>query len=172
VIQDPLPWTEELADAISRCEQAWREHPGASTDWLTLQAEKAVFLTAFVARKLMDSGRVPAGICGRSVEVGLVEPHSAVGVHIGYVSWRELDSIYDFDTGATRRLSMRQLFDQLIHSYVFLVVGAYDSSVDDPYGLYFNSDRSRDHELLYLGWETYKQLIGAVEQATIPRDGT
>lgn len=167
-----MPWTEELADAISRCEQAWQEHPEASIDWLTLQAEKAVFLTAFIARKLMDSGRVPAGVCGRSVEVGVVEPHPAVSERSGYISWRELDSIYNFDSGATRRLSLRQLFDQMIHSHVFLVVGAYDSGVDDPYGLYFNSDKRHEHELLYLDWETYKQLIGAVERGAVPRDGT
>ena len=171
MIQNSLPWAEELSDAIARCEQAWFDHPDASIDWLTLQAEKAVFLTAFIARKLMDSGRVTTEVGGRSIDVGVIEPHPAVMDRLGYVSWQELDRLYDFETGATRRLSFRRLLDQLIHSHVFLVVGAYDSGLDDPYGLYFNSDKNRERELLYLDWETYKQHIRLVEKEATSRDG-
>jgi hypothetical protein len=53
----------------------------------------------------------------------------------------------------------------LIHSYVFLVVGAYDSGVDGPFGFYLNSDKRRERELRYLDWESYKQIVRAVARA-------
>jgi hypothetical protein len=167
VIQDSQPWTEELSHAITSCEQSWIENPQASVEWLTLQAEKAVFITAFIIRKLMDSKRIEEHVCNSSIDVGVTQVQSATMEFPSYLTWQELDRYYDFDASANRRLSLRQLTNQLIHSYAFLVVGAYDNGVNDPYGFYFNSDNTRKNELLYLDWQGYKNIIRSVKRGTI-----
>jgi hypothetical protein len=126
-----------------------------------------VFISAFIIRKLMDSRRIEEHVCHSSVDVEVVQVQSPTMEFPSYLTWKELGGYYNFDSSTSRRLSLRQLSNQLIHSYAFLVVGAYDSGVDNPFGFYFNSDKTRMNELLYLDWQGYKEIIRRVERGTI-----
>src|SRR5690242_15565248 len=108
VIQDARPWKEELVDEIERCELSWTEHPDRSIEWLTLQAERAVFLSAFIIRKLMDSGKLAPEVESLNVRVG-VSP-ATVMPSVEYLSWDALDQHYDFDMSVPDKdLSLRRL---------------------------------------------------------------
>ena len=167
VIRDPQPWTEELRRTISQCERSWAANLHASEEWLTLQAEKAVFVSAFIIRKLMDSNKFEPHVKQLSVTAGLVSIRQPAAELPSYLTWQEVDEYYDFERISELALRLRDLVNRLIHSYAFLVVGAYDSSVDDPFGFYFNSDHTRIDELLYLEWATYKEVVRRAEDGVI-----
>lgn len=163
MIRDPGPWTKELRRAISRCERSWLKYPQASEEWLALEAEKAVFLSAFIIRKLMDSSRLLPAVKNQTVPVSIVGAQRSLAELPRYLSWHDAHEYYDFDTDSDRDLPLRDLVNRLIHSYAFLVVGAYDGGATDPAGFYFNSDENRRRELLYINWDAYKIAARLVE---------
>ena len=146
------------------------KNPQASEDWLALQAERAVFVSAFVVRKLMEGHKLVPAVENSTVSVGIVAAQRTLAELPNYLSWHDADEYYDFDTFSDGDLPLRHLVNGLIHSYAFLVVGAYDGGATDPAGFFFNSDKNRLNELLYVTWEDYKVAIGRVEQGTRAHD--
>jgi hypothetical protein len=142
------------------------KHPEASEEWLALQAEKAVFLSAFIIRKLMDSNRLAPALAELPVPVDVVDRQRPGAVLPIYLSWRDADEYYDFDTNLHRKLPLRSLVNRLIHSYAFLVVGAYDGDATDPSAFFFNSDKTSG-ELFHVQWEEYKLAVQLVRRGTI-----
>jgi hypothetical protein len=137
----------------------------AEDDWTRrcrdMQMERAVFLTAFIVRKLMESGKLSLQVETRTIEVMSYPirdrrlPDS--------MNWERIERLYDLTKEQAKRVRLRDLLNWIIHTYVWVERAETDHAGGAYFtGFYCNSDRTRGLELLYVPWSAYKRALWAV----------
>lgn len=168
MISDSGPWKQELQRTIDRCEREYqqlsrqRHLPEWEQRVLNQRAEKAVFLSAFIVRKLADSLRLSVEVEDSNIKVTRYPsrnpeegPHST--------NWDRIHQFYDLDSPRPDRVPVRHLINWIIHSFAFLHEVRSDlagGAVLEAF--YVNSDRTRKKDLLRVGWADYRVLIDEI----------
>jgi hypothetical protein len=141
VIDDPVPWKEELVKAAQRLEAKTQQTRWTGrTDYLI---ERDFIVSAYTMRKLIEAHNVSDAVRLRQFPVRRFEltgdppdplcPDVAVS--------------YDLDNGRRRRLSVAELCHEIIHSFVFTFFCGETADLFD--GVFVSSDRDK-HEYIYL----------------------
>jgi hypothetical protein len=129
-----------------------------------MQMEKAVFLSAFIIRKLIDSNRLSEEVEKSKTPVQihpLTDPDAAPDS----MNWEKIDDFYDLDHAEMRSVPLRELINWLIHSFTLLIdVRSAHAGGLIPTGFWCNSDRTRRRELVRVGWTDYQELLRRVIQ--------
>ena len=121
--------------------------------------EKHVFVSAFVVRKLFDSHKVTDRLRTQALEARFFPAKQEVlGGITSAIGKTYLDEVYDLATSEVRPIGARELFNQIIHSFFFVLAS---SDVDETF-LYFNSDRTKGDFVVELPMSRYVQLLRAI----------
>ena len=168
VIWDSGPWKQELVRTVDRCEREYQQlsRQRALPDWEQRvhhqRAEKAVFLSAFIIRKLMDSLRLSVEVEDGVIEV-LRYPLRNMGDAPHSTNWDRIHEFYDLDSPRRNDVPVRHLINWIIHSFVFLLEVRSDLAGGQVFeAFYVNSDRTRKSDLLRIHWAEYRGLIDEV----------
>jgi hypothetical protein len=162
------PWKLELYRLVLRCERQFNQLSRVrdQTWWedavQNLQMEKAVFLSAFIVRKLIDSNRLSMQVEESQAQVQ-IHPPLDPEIAPDSMNWEKIERFYDVDHPDVQSVPLRQLVNWLIHSFTFLIDVRSDHAGGlVPAGFWCNSDRTRRHELVRVGWTDYKELLRRV----------
>jgi hypothetical protein len=162
------PWKLELYRLVLRCERQYNQLSRVPhKDWWegavqTMQMEKAVFLSAFIVRKLIDSNRLSTQVEESQTQVQ-IHPLLDPAVAPDFMNWEKIETFYDLDHAHVRSVPLRDLVNWLIHSFTFLIEVRSDHAGGSvPTGFWCNSDRTRRRELVRVGWTDYKELLRRV----------
>ncbi|MCY4532693.1 MAG: hypothetical protein OXC84_10250 [Gammaproteobacteria bacterium] len=152
MIWESEPWKRQLRRAARRLRRVRRRR--RSTERALAVVEREVFVGCYVVRKLFDTLKVSdltkALVCEVTCYAN-IEP-------VTDFNWHRLDQLYDLDNGVTRSLGVRELCNQVIHSFVFMV-GGDGSGID---GVWLSSDRKRDEEVLFVPLEVLIEVFQMV----------
>lgn len=162
------PWKLELRRLVDRCElqyvqmsriplRGWWEDAEQ-----LMQLEKAVFLSAFIVRKLVESGRLSMQVEALAVSV-TTYPARGPAMTPDPGNWEQLERFYDLHAGREESVPMRHLLNWVIHSFVFLVEERSDLAGGRvPAGFWCNSDRSKARDVVRVGWRQYRGMLDRV----------
>jgi hypothetical protein len=133
-------WKEELVKVADRLESKTKQRRWtARTDYLI---ERDFVVGAYALRKLIAARDVSnavthAPIPVRRFVVNAIPPPSA----------GDISEFYDFDNGSRKTLSIEELCDEILHSFVFeFCCGETDDLFD---GIFLSSERNKN-EFVYL----------------------
>jgi hypothetical protein len=165
VIWESAPWKVDLIRTVDMCESQFSRMSRVKhlSSWAAVvrdqQVEKAVFLSAFIVRKLMDSHRLSAEVEDGEVHVKMFPPGTAERVPDS-LNYDRLTDFYDMEKGRRASVPLRQLVNWIIHSYVFVHEVRSDLAGGSlVVGFYFNSDLSRDRQLVRIDWVEYRRVL-------------
>jgi hypothetical protein len=131
VIDDPVPWADELVKVADRLEAKTKQTRW--TDRTGYLVERDFVLSAHAMRKLIESHAVSDELGQRQFPVRRFE---------------SMGNSYDFDNGRRNTLSVLDLCHEIVHSFVFeFCCGETDDLFD---GVYVSSDRQNKHVYLVL----------------------
>ena len=126
--------------------------------------EKFVFVSAFIARKLMESKKLSDELEGKALHLQGY-PRINHNKQIDFLNWHQIDRFYDFAKSKTATLLPRDLFNTIIHSFVFTLV---TSDMGHGYeGFLFNSDRTKDAIIYKVSFRDYFELMQSVREDDI-----
>jgi hypothetical protein len=124
-----------------------------------VRVEKFVFISAFIMRKLFEVRKISDEMARSELNV-LSFPRSNPGRRIHRMNWDRIDLHYDLGRATSRKVPVRTLCNQLIHSAVFLCgTGEADGQVE---GFYITSDDQKESRLLYVDLEIYCEVVERV----------
>ncbi|MBZ0122125.1 MAG: hypothetical protein K8H88_34345 [Sandaracinaceae bacterium] len=132
-------WKDDLlkrADSLAKRANQ-RRWPDASL----AKIEQDVMLIAYSTRKLMEAGKLSNQTAATAVPVS---SYAAIGKPVHRMNWHRLDELYDVANPSATSISVKDLCNQIIHSYVF-VVSAGENGLE---GFLVASDRDRNKRLL------------------------
>ena len=156
MIHESTPWKRELRRSASML-STWRRKPHTELGYVLL--EKHVFLSAFIVRKLVDSHKVTDALRVRPVEARFFPAKKDVLGGVTSAAGKAfLDDVYDLETSEVRSISVRDLVNQIIHSFFFAIV---PGDAEETF-LFFNSDRTKGEFVIELPMSCYAQLLRGI----------
>jgi hypothetical protein len=156
MIYESTPWKRELRRSAIML-SVWCKKPPTERGYFLI--EKQTFLSAFVVRKLFDSHKITDAIRSQSVALEFFPAKlNVLGGMASAFGKSYLDEVYDVETSETRSLTVREIVNQIIHSFFFVV----DSKGTDETFLFFNSDRTKGNFVVQLPLSRYVQLLRSI----------
>jgi hypothetical protein len=153
MIEEDLYWRADLTKFSERLKKRYAE-PRWSKRSL-YEIEKDVFLSAYVIRKLIQSGKVDRAVSGLNYRIKQypIKPGAVPSTNP-----KTFTSTYDIYRGHDQTLSVEKLCDQFVHSYIFspLIINRSHGVV---FGIYFASDRESKRGLYYISLVRVIEII-------------
>jgi hypothetical protein len=160
MIWESHPWREELERIADRLD-SWREGYDDEDERTSFEQERDVVLSAFILRKLIEAKKLSTELVAATVNTDAYPLIERVPDHM---NWHRIEEFYDLDRPGRRTLTVEQLCNQFIHSFIFMVETSYDEN-DPPNtpvelrGFLVSSDRQRSSVLLRVPLNDYVKLL-------------
>jgi hypothetical protein len=155
MIYDSSHWKDELLETATRLESiSVRRRP---SEKLLVEFEKTMFLAAYVVRKLMDAKCISTDKESCPIPV---RTYRAIGKPVTLLNWHRITDHYDLETPCDTSLPLRDVCNQLIHSYVFLPLTA--SKTGPVRAVLISSDRERNRQLYELGLAAFAEILRGI----------
>ncbi len=153
MIQDSIPWKDELLKVAKRLEakakqRRWTERSG-------FLVERDVMVSAYAIRKLIEGFKVSDALAARQLPVTRFDLRGSKAPDVldKYEFWEH----YNLDHGIRETLSVIGLCNQLIHSWMWSISADEQTTLFN--GLYVSSDRQRKRSIYFLSISDLIQLI-------------
>ncbi len=106
------------------------------------RCEQSIMLGFYSVRKLIQSAKLTLDVSRSGVQV---QCYRATGRTIHLLNNHGLEDLYDLETPSKRTISVGDLCNQIIHSYVFSIIRSEEGGL---FGFVVASDRDRNKELI------------------------
>ena len=162
MIEDALQWKEELGAVADRLEAKTKQSRWAGRTGLLI--ERDFILSAYAMRKLVESTDVSAALRDCRVPVRRYEltgppPDSD-----------DIANSYDFENGRRSALSVKDLCDQILHSFAFTFFCGETADLFD--GIYVSADHAKKAHLYLVLASDYIALCSDMANEKRPHPGS
>ncbi|MFJ8152514.1 hypothetical protein [Streptomyces sp. NPDC094468] len=162
MIQESGPWRVELLGTAERL--AKRKSQRRWTDRTEFLIERDVMVGAYSVRRLKESFKVSDNLANRTWPVRVHDPCGPVAdVHNSHKIW----DLYDLENGRDVELSLTNVCNQVIHSWVWGFSVQEDGCGLD--GIFVSSDKKRKKCLYFLSIDMLVDLFRSVGEEDIYR---
>lgn len=160
MIQDSVPWRVELLATAERLEK--RKFQRRWTDRTGFLVERDVMVGAYSVRRLKESFKVSDDLLKRTWPVRIYEP---CGLPSDVSNNHKFWDLYDLQKGRDAELSLTNICNQVIHSWVWgFAAGVGGSGLD---GIFVSSDRKRKKCLYFLSVDMLVGLFRSIGEEEI-----
>lgn len=157
MIFESSPWKSDLLRYLRQF-QTWSDKIGTQRGGFYV--ERAVFLSAFIVRKMMENRKVSDAIRDRSIRCTAYPALRPLSDRVSrFFGVSDPSKDYDMCKPAEVRISAYDLMSEIMHSYVFM------PAVDDRdrcTGFLVNSYNKQDHRLLSVERIDFERLLADV----------
>lgn len=160
MINDSVPWKEELLKTASRLER--KKQQKRWTERSSFLVERDIMVGAFAVRRLRESYKISDNLAARSFAVRC---HRQAGKMPDVWNRYEVWDLYDLTTSKEVHISLVDLCNQIIHSWIWTFsVDEADGLLD---GILLCSDRKRRSCLYYIDVDLLIDLFRSVGREDI-----
>lgn len=139
MIWDSVPWKNGLLKSAQYLSKAKKQKRFGE-----YRAEREIFISFYAIRKLIESNKLSNEI--KSLNY-LLNSYRFIGKGITKLNWHHLDRHYDLRNPVKERISLGELCNQVIHSYVFMFSIKECGSMN---GIYICSDWKRSKTIYHI----------------------
>jgi hypothetical protein len=148
------PWKQELGRLLSSLSK-WSSKPESSRAEFYIQ--RAVFISAFVMRKLMENRKLTDAVRDRSIRCNAFRPLRPISGRIStFAGLANVTDDYDMQKPEQITMSSFDLMSEIMHSYVFKIVL---DDQDQMVSFLVNSYNKRDDRLLEIDRKSFEKIL-------------
>ncbi|MGY4235968.1 hypothetical protein ACVIIW_004915 [Bradyrhizobium sp. USDA 4449] len=162
MIFESFPWKKEV-ERLLKSLRKWSSKP--TSERAEFYIQRAVFLSAFILRKLMENRKVTDPVRDRSVRCKAYRALRPVSDRVSTFSGlADVNDDYDLTNPEEATLSCFDLMSEIMHSYVFKIV--VDEQAKSIVSFLVNSYNRRDNRLLEIDLRLFESvLIDAIQDS-------
>ena len=157
MIWESAPWKIDVAKRVGRVRR--RSHQRRSTESSLLRIEQDVFNIAYSIRKLLEAKKMSDE--AETVTIAAVEYPLRDGTLPDVLNWQKLEELYDLDAPSTAAMTLRELCNQLIHSFVSIR----DMGVNA--GFFVASDRARKRSVFRVRMNAFCDVASVIAEDAV-----
>jgi hypothetical protein len=162
MIFESFPWKMELKRHLLLLRK-WSKN--AKTKRARFYLERAVFLSAFILRKMMENRKLTDAVRDRSIRCEAFRPLRSISDRISRFSGTDTDD-YDMTKSETITISAFDLMSEIMHSYVFIHILDDRDHVTE---FLVNSYHKRDDRLLAIAKQDFENILDDAIQDDVRR---
>lgn len=155
MIANSVYWKNEIKTIINKLSTI---NSKKFTNKTYYQIEKYFFQTAYLIRKLYQSGKISDSLFKKDIVLYYYEPIK----HINRKSWWDIYELYDFEAPIKCSIQLKYLLEQFIHSYTFIPIYNYDDKMETIKSIkciLFHSDKERNKKTYLITVEHYIDIL-------------
>lgn len=160
MILDSFVWKSELNKDLRivkrRLQKAKFSDEPKKYEIATISIEKFSFTSAFIIRKLVESKKLSDEFESASVQMQSFQRINQENT-IHLFNRHRIDEFYDLDNSSKISLSVVNICNAFIHSFVFEI--ALSDDEDSFGGIIFNSDKTKNTAVFFIQLEDYFKVI-------------
>jgi hypothetical protein len=150
-----FPWKREIERHLQSLRK-WASKPNSQRAEFYIQ--RAVFLSAFIVRKLMENRKVTDALRDQSIRCKAYPPFRPVSDRVSTFSGlADVSDDYDLTKAEDVTLSGFDLMSEIMHSYVFRIV--IDDQTNSMVAFLVNSYSRRDSRLLEVDLQRFESIL-------------
>jgi hypothetical protein len=156
MITDSTPWKTEVTRIADRLEQ--RKLQRRWTERTSFLIERDIMVAAYALRKLLEAHKISDLLASRRIAIcehSLLDDSCPPDAFNRYFIWEN----YDLNVIRERRLTIRALCNQIIHSWNWMIS---TTEADQFNGFYVSSDRERLSSVYFIDLDIYIDLLRSV----------
>ncbi|SMF78825.1 hypothetical protein SAMN05661091_1615 [Paenibacillus uliginis N3/975] len=146
-------WKDDLLALSEKINNKYRKV--IFSDETAVEFEKDIMLALYSVRKLEEASKLSSSTKGIQLEVKSYKNLK----NVTKLNWHKIDELFDLDNPKIEKLSADKLYNQIIHSYIFLISTDETGVID---GYFFCSDRMRNRKLYYIELMELERFISIV----------
>ncbi|MFF2889245.1 hypothetical protein [Paenibacillus sp. NPDC057967] len=146
-------WKDDLLSLSVKINTKYRIAP--FTEELSVEFEKDIMISLYSIRKLIEAYKLSSDT--KSIQLKVKSYGNLKNVTL--LNWHRIDELFDLDNPIDEKLQSNQLYNQIIHSYIFLIATGEEKGID---GFFFCSDRTRNKKLYYIELTELNQFFTTV----------
>lgn len=143
-------WKDDLLSLSVKINTKYRIAP--FTEELSVEFEKDIMISLYSIRKLIEAYKLSSDT--KSIQLKVKSYRNLKNVTL--LNWHRIDELFDLDNPIDEKLQSNQLYNQIIHSYIFLIATGEERGID---GFFFCSDRMRNEKLYYIELTELDQFL-------------
>lgn len=158
MIVNSIYWKNEINTIINKL---LKINSKKFTEKTSYQLEKYFFQTAYLIRKLYQSGKISDSLFKKDMVLYYYKPKK----HINRINWWDIDELYDFRTSIKCSIQLKYLLEQLIHSYTFIPIYNFDDKtecIQNIKCILFHSDKERNKKTYSITLSQYIDILKEV----------
>jgi hypothetical protein len=170
MIFESFPWKKEI-ERLLKSLRKWSSKP--TSERAEFYIQRAVFLSAFILRKLMENRKVTDAVRDQSIRCNAYPAFRSVSDRVStFTGLADVTDDYDFTKPEDVTLSCFDLMSEVMHSYVFRIV--IDDQTNSMISFLVNSYNRRDNRLLEIDLQRFESVLtdairDSVESMSISR---
>ncbi|GAS81161.1 hypothetical protein [Paenibacillus amylolyticus] len=146
-------WKEDLLKLSDKINKVYLST--AYDDDMLVEFEKDIMIVMYSVRKLVEAKKLSANTEQIQLQVKSFRNRK----NVTRLNWHRIQELYDLDLTSNESIKASYLYNQIIHSYIFLVSLNEEGIVE---GFYFTSDRTRNQKLFYIALRQLDRYINIV----------
>jgi hypothetical protein len=117
--------------------------------------ERELMIGFYSVRKLVEAKKLSDSVAEEKLNC-----KSFLNIkNVNLKNWHHINKLYDLKTELKEKLDINFVFNQFIHSYVFIIAESDSSSLE---GVYFCSDRYRNKKLFHIASSEIRRIFALV----------
>jgi hypothetical protein len=157
MICESQPWKMELA-RYRRSISTWSTKTHTNRGYRNV--EKGIFLSAFIARKLIENRKIADRIRNKSMRCKSFKPFRPLSDLVSrFTGVHTIERDYDLARPRTIQISLFDLASEIMHCYVFIPEV---NDRDELISFFINSYRNRDDRVLSVNLNQYCEAIDLI----------
>ena len=150
-----FPWKKEM-ERLLKSLKKWSSKP--TSERAEFYIQRAVFLSAFILRKLMENRKVTDAVRDQSIRCKAYSAFRSVSDRVSTFSGlADVSDDYDLANPEDITLSCFDLMSEIMHSYVFRIV--IDEETNSMVSFLVNSYNRRDSRLLEIDLQRFESVL-------------
>jgi hypothetical protein len=135
-------WKDHLLEFTEKIKNVYLQTP--YSEELAVAFEKDIMIAFYSIRKLEEAGKLSSNTKGFQL---YVKSYKNIK-NVTRLNWHRIDELFELEKPVEEKLGADKLYNQIIHSYIFLISTDETTEVID--GFFFCSDRMRNEKLYYI----------------------
>lgn len=131
------------------------------TDKTSFELEKIFFITAYIVRKLYQSGKLSNFIFKKNIILNCFQPIK----NINRINWIFIDELYDLKNPQKCSRTLDYILNQLVHSYTFSYT--FKENYKEIDMILFHSDKERNYNTYAIKLDEYIGILESVSNHDI-----
>ena len=153
MIWESCYWKGQLLNLVKEIEE-W-ESTNDIDEAGFAKIERELMMGFYSVRKLVEAKKLSDSVAKEKLNCKSFPNIKNVNLK----NWHHINKLYDLKAGSDEKLDINFVFNQFIHSYVFIISENDSSSFE---GVYFCSDRCRNKKLFYITSSEIKRIFTLV----------
>ncbi len=162
MILDSEIWKNEIENQIKTLKSLLKNMSDGNIEddnTIIIELQKFTVFTAIIIRKLIEANKISEELMGKNFSILKYNKNDK---NLTILNGYEIESLYDLNSEKMTSISLKNISQNIIHSFHFIPFYHKNEINNSPLGFYLSSDFTKENEIYLIMLDQYLKILNEV----------